>query len=734
MLKDFSNPSLITYLRSGSKNQKDSDQKIRLVFSYPTHGEFDSKFHHSFPVISNNDPIAKIIKAEFATDAGSLIKSVFLLVQKDEYCFHSEALWPVTNHDIDLCWQRAYRIKSGVKDLQDRSVIVIKEQIGEGNILLPFQPLFFCTKTSHFFHPPCPACGLPLEQCLDDNLLIKNGLPAYSSSLSRYLFCRVCAKEIPEPTFYVRSIRNPDPETLQDMSDMITGYFRLVRSNKISDIPCPECELLDECFEGTELARKRIIPFSFYPFYMMAFDAPTLNSIDFLLLLSGGSREELTEILQQRQEMGRKRLINALPSINEPFLFDKDFRIFYEVLYLKLSFLGEIAKYLFSKLQGFKYPDLSLSLDRVWVALSYENSMLPAYWNFKLVPIDFGEDTSESEYLPKFPRFFGIYNLGFIWFFTLLINKKQNTDQLHQSISKIFTQLKDHDNKSFSRFLNGRTSQAFAPENIFWDPDQMLSFIAQPESGEKKPQLEIEELWEEALLIGWQLLRMSLVGDHEWLKDGFLKELEQLKHKLKTRLFPTDLHKLPQAISPDSKNDQTISDLLSHIADKWRRQAAQNDKVKAAAVLSTDGKSILPGSDNDDEAMDETVIISAEKDHGLKSAEAERKENNLIDEIKDTDQNINQTVILSTDRLQNSPDEQEKKVGGDDDFFLQTVILSAEHLDGSKSSPLRTDNETAEKKMEGPGQNKYNANIDSDEDELLKTVSIDPNAQKDQKR
>jgi hypothetical protein len=722
--KEFPMPSLIPYLKSGIYTENSREQKIRLVLNVNPDKKTGSNFAPFF-TISDSDPISKIFEAQFVTDSGSLIKKVFLLIQKDQYALRSEDIWPINNLDIERCWQKAYKTYCG-SDSQNRSGIVFKEQIGENDCLLPFKPLFFCMKTAHFFHPLCPACGIPLQQCHDDVLLIKSGLGAYSSSLSRYLYCKACTKEVAEPAFYVQSSGHNDPMTLKDMTDILTGYYRLIKGNKASDIPCQECEHFDECFERGDLAENRIVPFSFYPFYMMAFDAPTMNALDFLSLLSGSTREEISEILTQKQEMGRKRCIDALPEIKERLIFEKDDRLFYEILYLKLSFLGELARNLLGKIQGLEYPDLSLSMDRIWVKLSHENSMLPAFWNFNLVTIDIGGNISESTYLPRIPPFFGLYHLGVIWFYTLLVNKRQGAVQIYQKISESLKQWLDRDSNHYDGFLKDLKNPEFAPENIFWNPDKMAVFMPRIKNGGEEFSIGFQKLWAQTLEQGWHLLKTSLTQDSGWSIDDFHKQLDHLKHEAKAWLFRKDAMLSPKAVSTKSSDNRAISRVMFRLADKWQWQLDENGKQKDLGEITVTEESMNPATEDLDEHITETVIISGENDHGNHVVAIDSENHPISDKITDTEEDIPETVIMHADQLRVPFGDQDLRNIDDDDFLSETVILDAE----KSGLPFRQPIEMATDKIEP----KTDESDDFDEDELLKTVIIDPDTQKDKKR
>ncbi|HEY5460892.1 MAG TPA: hypothetical protein VIJ89_03995 [Deferrimonas sp.] len=65
--------------------------------------------HSSFPftLISDSDPIARVVAARVDTDGGDRVAFLFFLIQKDRYRLGKESLHPVTNVEVEKTWQRA---------------------------------------------------------------------------------------------------------------------------------------------------------------------------------------------------------------------------------------------------------------------------------------------------------------------------------------------------------------------------------------------------------------------------------------------------------------------------------------------------------------------------------------------------------------------------------------------------------------------------------------------------
>ncbi len=91
-----------------------------------------------------SDCLAVGFHAQIRTDFGSLVKPVMLLIQRDYYPFLGRNSPAVTNSIIDKCWSQAAKYHDEHGALPDQ--IMFSEQFGDGGELLPFAPLFFCSK------------------------------------------------------------------------------------------------------------------------------------------------------------------------------------------------------------------------------------------------------------------------------------------------------------------------------------------------------------------------------------------------------------------------------------------------------------------------------------------------------------------------------------------------------------------------------------------------------------
>ena len=628
-------PSLLPYLDSFHGNLY---LKLPLIHQDPTILE---KTAFPFSVISDSDPLVRLIEGQIVTDAGSEVKKVFLLIQRDQYRLVRDELWPMNNRNVDDFWQNAFSFYAG--EQKNSPLMVLANQINEKGGVRPLQSLFFCKTRKLFFHPPCPKCGLSLHQCENDDLFTLSRLQPYSASLKRYLYCPSCFSN-GRSDFYVYELEPSDPPELKDRWALIKGFNLLARERSKNDqFPCSGCPNCEECYGTHQQVLSRILPFSFYPFYMLVFEALSLNGSDFLSLISGATFDELEARLEARQELGR---LNCLKMIKQdrlakaPFFYDRDEKSFLEILYLKLSFLGEVFQDLLPGTDFFKHPDLRFSLDRIWVKLSNHHSLLPFFWNFRVGFVDISAHPQEMR-PPKLPSSSTYFFLGCVWFYALLANKKQD-------FSKISFSLREALDHSFSD--QSFSAPPFHPVNIFWDPEG------------KDVNHNWLPLWEKALLLGWSIMKVSFQHDPKWSKEEFWGQFENLREEVKRHLFwkkPVEsLQARPSEDTEDKSQNEAIHRILMGILNKWQSGIeVEREELKETVIFSPASlkKELPPSFKEEKEIVPETVIIKSP-----------RSEIGLEEKV----------IAKEADRF-GLPKKGDVLVQGDD-FSAETVILGSE--------------------------------------------------------
>ena len=562
-----------------------------------------------FSVVSDSGPLSRIVEARINTDALTQVEPIFLLIQRDEYRFLKDELWPVNNNTIDQCWQRTFTFNT--RERSGDPPLILRSQISKSGMLLPFQSLFFCKLKQVYFEPLCPDCGMPLQQCHQDGMLKKYGLQPFNGSLKRYLFCPSCIDLKEEPDFYVFSLGDNDPAFLKDRFELIKKFGQLKLNENLANLlPCIDCSSHQECYSPEGLVVSRIAPFSFYPFYMLAFKASSVNALDFLSLMSGASIEEIEDRLKEKQQPGRLNCLKVLKQkkfVETPLFYSNEDGHFLEILYLKLSFLGELAAFVFSSRDTFQHLELGFSLERIWIKLSEQNNLLPSFWNFKLDLIDVVGVDTPSLSISKLPQSYGLHLLGAIWFYALLVNRNQDVTHVYSAIGDSIERISEQDEAIFEKCQENGFPRVFAPENIFWDPEKITV----------SPKW--YKLWKTSLCLGINLLKEGQSGLMGLSKDAFKQELEKLRQQIKANLFPTEPSSLMKGCAEE---DKPIADILINIMNTWQdgAKAIQGDlkaTIPPAGSVHTRDDNMPPASQPGlDDTIDHKTFRDSQSEKG----------------------------------------------------------------------------------------------------------------------
>ena len=635
--------------------------------------------------INDSDPLARLIEARIVSDAGSEVKKLFLFVQRDSYTLKKNALWPFNNDDVRDSWQKSFSFYADRKR-QDQSFILFSNQLSKKGEILPFASLFYCKTTKVFFHPPCPKCGRVLQQCEDDSLLRTSGLYPFSTSLKRYLFCSACGS----PDFFSYEMEQSDPSFLKDRSTLIKNFAELKKAEEITAFPCIGCHLHEECYEKDNHVLTRIVPFSFYPFYMFAFESASLNALDFIALISGANFHEAESLPESNREFGRVASLKAVEQAcagNTPFLFEHDERYFLEILYLKLAFLGEVIRS-FRSSGKFINPDLKPGIDQIWVKFPENSGMLPYFWNFNIRILGIGRH-APSPLLSK-PMSDSLFLMGIIWFYTLLTNKRQNMSDVFVCLEKFSSE----EIVSFEKFVN---EGAFDPLNIFWNP--LGKTIKGNWNG----------LWERSLKLGWSLLNSSF-QTVDRAGEKFLQEMQDLRKEIRENLFLKESQY--SAIAPNaaetvsqSTEDDAIHEILVGIIRRLqptilKKKEEEENKVDETVFLTATVKPRKtpepPIDEYIGEPVTETVILSprpSEKEVTIRLAEETLKSSQTVS-AREAEDELQETRILSLVDLEHKTNSQTKKV---EEIIAETVIISS--VMPSTKDAAKADGEAQQKKM-----------------------------------
>lgn len=272
--------SLLSYLQDGGSNVR---PVLSLVPSLPGYQERD----YPFRVLDDTDATSRLVAAEFVTDSGALLKKIVLRIQKDQYSFQASV--STTNDAVDADWQDAFLQRYHGARGPDGPLFSVQVTALGGAARL--SSLFYCRERRLFFHPVCPSCGSALELCTDDLLLNRAGLHPYTTSLKRYLSCRSCTAN-DRHEFYTYEREATDPVTMRDRWSLIDRFrFVTEAATESGAFPCIGCAEWESCYGIDQNARLRIVPFAFYPFYLITYDEVPRQSQDNLLTSEAEQRD-----------------------------------------------------------------------------------------------------------------------------------------------------------------------------------------------------------------------------------------------------------------------------------------------------------------------------------------------------------------------------------------------------------------------------------------------------------
>lgn len=604
----LSGPSLIAYL------QPQSDDALHIDLISAQSGKSDgSKREFSKEVLSSEvpcatpffemdtcGPFARILPADLTLDNRNKLMALFLLVQPDRYSLARSELNPVNNPDVEACWQNALsryhenpptgipRVPISQKDAQGRWV--------------PFKPLFYCIRMEKFWHPLCPECGAELDLCRDDQLLETSGLPAFSQSLERFLFCPSCREASAPTVFYTRTADSRAASTeqeskLSDCSGLLKDFGRLQSNDDLAGkFPCMDCTHSFECYGHDHLVISRMTPVSFYPFYMLVSQAPGLNLIEFVMLLSGASTEEIAQRLKRQQRFGRLEIIQRFQSTagqeSGLFFHDGD-RRFLEVLYLKLTLIQEIMALSNTDPGILATPMQRMSLEGFWVSLAGQSRRLPFFWTFDLKMIDiFGQSPSSDLDKCQGRRF-----LGMVWLHILLANRRQDAKTIHTGITDFLQREKDLDPE---QSVPAEMVAVLAPSNLFWDSQPV----------ELAPQW--ESFWKKSLSLGIHLLKSGITVDAGWSDQDFDEQLTELRDHIRIALFQSSGQLMPVKTAEPNQVDLKIATIVEDILRRWPAKSEDTDAPKMQEKPEP-APSAPPAPANEDGDVEETIILATEQ-------------------------------------------------------------------------------------------------------------------------
>lgn len=553
-------------------------------------------YSYPFLLADKEQNFSILVKGGLKITRSAPFKPLFFLVQRDHYPIAPDDLAPFSNTTVDRIWHDTLLFYTS-----DKAVFTVPDQLTRDGRIIPFESLFFCKKTSTFFHPPCPECGGKLTLCKDDDLLIKQALAPYSTSLKRYLYCPGCHASGDGSVFYQFSRSPEDRIFIKDRFDLIRDFSRL-KTAVNGDFPCPNCPDHAACHITGEKAASRIGFFSFYPFHMMFFDAEPIKAVDFIPLISGAALGEIAGpgngIFLLEKSLARQN--------GYEFFFKDDERFYLEVLFLKLSFFEQFISILEARVEKIPSPFMNLSVRSLWVSPGAEGSLAPFFWNFKLRVIDLISNSPKNYIHSSLEQINCLQFMASLWFYLFFVNRRQDQGTVYDAMGQWVK--KKAENMPLSHYNDLiKEFPTLAMENSLWNPDA----ISVPHKWHKFGLSIIET--------GIDLLDTGKEKDLNLCLHQGATKISALKQNIKAALFPKE-QAVAVSLAPGVKpfvyqgssqvENQAVATILKKLKACWElkdRTAPDLDEdvLETVVLSSQDGK---PGMDFNN-AIEKTRIL-----------------------------------------------------------------------------------------------------------------------------
>lgn len=381
-----------------------------------------------FVILNDFGRFSTVFLARIAMGEDTTVRYFALKTQRNAYStFGSNiAHRPITNKQITKLWEEERENLSHFSGLQLEVVELFDfgKTFGasqeKSNHFTQSYPVTYCKKKDQYFHPLCPECLSFLRDCRDESLLIQNGLPGYSGSNTRYLYCEGCSsqksKNSDKLVLYTYSL-TPEETTktkviIRRRGQLYHDLAKIIQSREIYEkdpavhkrlqmvFPCYSCDYAKECYssgkkgEETILAENRLTPFSYYEFFVLPLELLHIHYDEFCDLLGGASWHSFKQSYRNRgSSFVRELIISQIePFFSSPYQFifqdDPSGLFALEILRLKMIAFTQLCKGILSIHARCRRPHLDIKPASAMVFLPSSGRDLPSRWNFRVKVID----------------------------------------------------------------------------------------------------------------------------------------------------------------------------------------------------------------------------------------------------------------------------------------------------------------------------------------------------------
>ncbi|HVE40140.1 MAG TPA: hypothetical protein VNM14_09650 [Planctomycetota bacterium] len=354
-----------------------------------------------FVPLSDSSRFARVLLGRVASGVDHTLHPIAVKIQRSFYrpAASASSKETLTNPLIEEMWRRERETLIKCAGAQVVPLIDLGEELFRN------RPITFCKKVRAYFHPLCPRCRGPLQDCRDDALLRDHGLPEYSKSIHRYLHCAACAAGPGRKTFYTTSPGTDENlkgeadvrrrgELYRDFGAIVNTLTEEQRATLSVTFPCAACLYREECYPPAGAAGKsipaetRLLPVSYYEFHLLPLEVMELHYDELSDLVGGASWQALRDRLRQSGAPGRESVLAAVDDVfTSPIQWiyrqDTSGKFPLEILHLKLNLFSQLCHGLRAYHARVREPHLDVSPAQVMVDVVPGSTNLPARWTFR---------------------------------------------------------------------------------------------------------------------------------------------------------------------------------------------------------------------------------------------------------------------------------------------------------------------------------------------------------------
>jgi hypothetical protein len=346
--------------------------------------------------LAGSDDAARVLLAAIRGGGEAILLCALKLLPDSPPGADSRTVSPETNLDLEERWTRERRRLAELRALSPFFPRLVEVDPALAGLAEALPPLLYCRPSRTFLRPPCPACREPLLLCRDDGWLSARGLPTFSGSPHRILFCPTCSRGAATPAVYSISTLATDLATVGSPDGLLADLGRALRETwteeegdgAVGEVAARAVRALGQApgSAGPDF-REVFLPFTFCgsPYLLTAASAFDLDGL--ADALGGRPLDEAGPGGQVRGTAVPVPWASLAPDAppTRRFLFAPEGTGLdaVEVLFLKLTAFRQIFEALVEWYRAASRPHLDLHPRHLLFDVASDAGGLPAFWTLR---------------------------------------------------------------------------------------------------------------------------------------------------------------------------------------------------------------------------------------------------------------------------------------------------------------------------------------------------------------